>query len=566
MIRKAVPAWIACILVLILTASCGRSEKSETKPTGGTVVIALSSDPDGLNPLISTGSNTGIVLQFLYPDLAEREFDTVNGSEQWTPSLASSWEWQDEGRSLIYRLRSGMYWSDGVPVTSRDIKYSYRLYADPKTASPRRNYANFLIHDSAGRLDPDRAIETPNDSTIRFNFSKAYQRELQLLHTQLNFVPKHVFDSLKPEEIRTTQLNMNPVTARHFRLSKWSRKQEIVLDKSPFWSIPHAAYIDRVVFRIIPEMSTRIVELKTGAVDIVEGLSAEDASVILKNNPDIRIEVQSFRRFEYAGWSHIDGTVYRKSNRKIIQPHPLFGSRKVRTALTLAIDRGEIIESQLGKFGQVCTGPISPAFRWAYNDSVIPLKHDPELALRLLAEEGWKDHNGDGILDKDGKKFEFTMTTNAGNPRREFVLQKIASDLQKIGIVCHAQLVENNVFNTGLKNKEFEAFITGHNINMSIDLQPQYGSDLGRSTFNAASFQSPEVDSLIQTAAEVMHARDAGPVFKRIHKSIYDDQPVTYLYWYDNIIGINQRLQGTHVNILSPYDRYYDWYISQPSK
>jgi peptide/nickel transport system substrate-binding protein len=556
--------WLAAVFLII---SCGEpGSRNETPPSGGTVIIALSSDPDALNPLIGVSSNTGLVLQFLFPELAGHDFDTTRGLDRLTPSLASSWEWKNEGRSLVYHLRAGALWSDGHPITSRDIKFSYELIANPKTASPRRHYLNALIRNASGQLDFDRAIETPDDSTIQFNFSAAYQPEQQLLHTQINFVPEHVFRTVKPDEIQTSKYNIQPVTGKHFKLSKWERKQEIVLEKNPMWDIPHAGYIDRIVFRIIPDMNTRIVELKTGAVDMVEGLSPEDAANIQKNNSHIRIESQSFRRFEYAGWSHIDVEAFKKSGRKNLRPHFIFGSRKVRTALTLAIRRDELIESQLGKFGQASTGPISPAFKWAYNDSVITLNYDPGTALSMLAGEGWKDHDGDGVLDKDGKKLEFTMTTNSGNPRREFALQKIVSDLKKIGILVRPQLVENNVFNAGLKNKEYEAFITGHNVNLSIDLQPQYGSDLEKNIFNAASYQNRLVDSLISLAASKSSALDAGVIFKMLHRIIYEDQPVTYLYWYDNIVGINQRIKGTHVNILSPYDRYYDWYISEPNK
>ena len=556
-------------LLILLIVSCRKTRTSETAgeiPTGGTVVIALSSDPDMLNPLLGTGSNTGVVLQFLFPDLAEQEFDPADGTLRFIPSLARSWEWKRDGLSLVYHLRTDAFWSDSIPITAEDIKNSYALYANSKVASPRRNYLNTLIKNKDGQVDLDRAIETPDDSTVVFNFETVYQQDQQLLHTQLNFIPSHHFRMIPPEEVRTSEFNRMPVTAKHFSLAKWVPKQEMILEKNKSWNIPHTAYVDRIVFRVIPEMSTRVVELRTGTVDIVEGLSPEDAAIIEKNDPQVRIETQSYRRFDYVGWSHIDTETYRKSKRKTVRPHFIFGSRKIRTAITMAIRRDELVESWLGKFGQISTGPISPAFLWAYNDSVKPIPYDPAKAKSMLEQEGWKDHDGDGILDKDGKKFEFTITTNSGNPRRAFALQKIQSDLKKIGIVCHSQLVESNVFNSGLKNKEYEAFVTGHNVNMTIDLVPQYGSDLERNTFNAVSYQSRQVDSLLALAASAADVRTAGPVYKTVHRIIYEDQPVTYLYWYDNIVGINNRVHGTHIDILSPYHRYYDWYISDSNR
>ncbi|MBL7993924.1 ABC transporter substrate-binding protein [bacterium] len=552
---------IQIFFCIFFVYACGKTG-DPVVPSGGTVVIALSSDADMLNPLLSSGSNTGIVLEFLFPDLAEHDFDSINGIDRLLPSLANSWEWINDGRSLVYHLRNDALWSDSVRITSHDIKFSYGLYDHPKVASPRRNYLNFLVKNNSGQTDFDRAIETPDDSTIIFNFSAPYHKSQQLLHTQLSFIPKHIFESLDPEELRTSLRNLEPVTGKHFKFSKWERKQELVLVKNANWKIPYEAHVDRVVFRIIPEMTTRIIELKTGAVDMVEGLSPEDAKDIQKNNPNLRIETQPYRRFEYVGWSNIDVELYKTSKGKTIRPHRLFGNKNIRTALTMAIQRDELAESWLGSFGQISTGPISPAFRWAFNDTLRPIPYDPARAKSLLAEEGWIDHDGDGVLDKDGKKFEFVITTNSANPRREFAMQKIQSDLKKIGVVCYSRLLESSVFNSGLRNKEYDAFITGNNVNMSIDLQPQFGSDLERNTFNAVSYRNREVDSLLQIAASIPDVQTAGPVFKELQKIIYYDQPVTFLYWYDNIVGINQRLRGTHVNILSPYHRYYDWYIS----
>lgn len=557
------------LLIVLSIFSCGKANSPRTDqniPSGGTVVIALSSDADMLNPILSSNTNTGIVLQFLFPDLMEHDFDSISGMDRMLPSIAQTWEWKNGGRSLVYHLRSDVFWSDSLPITSADIKYSYRLYDHPKVAGPRRNYLNLLIKNNEGQTDFDRAITTPDDSTIIFNFSTSYQKNQQLLHTQLNFVPKHVFERIDPAAVRTSDLNMKPITGKHFKFQKWDRKQELILVKNPNWKIPHEAYVDQIVFRIIPDMTTRVVELKTGTVDMVEGLSPEDAKDIQKNNPQLRIESQSYRRFEYVGWSNIDVELYRTSKHKIIRPHPLFGNRNVRTALTMAIQRDEIVESKLGSYGQISTGPISPAFHWAYNDTLRPIPFDPGKAKALLAEEGWSDHDGDGILDKNGNKFEFTITTNSANPRREFVLQKIQSDLKRIGIICHSRLLESTVFNSGLRNKEYDAFIAGNNVNMFIDLQPQFGSDLERNTFNAASYRNRQVDSLLSLAASATEMQSAGPIFKELQSILYHDQPVTFLYWYDNIIAVNQRLQGTHINILSPYHRYYDWYISDTTR
>jgi len=525
-------------------------------------VIALPNDADVLNPLFWSNSSTGLVLQFTFPDLAEPDFDTANGAVTYAPMLAKSWEWSDQGRTLAYHLRSGAKWEDESPVTSQDVKFAYFLYANPKIASTRKTALTYFLKNDSGQTDIERSIDTPDDSTLIFHFQKAFDPNQQLQNTQLYFLPKHIYEQIEIGKVRTSNYNDAPITGKHFTVKKWSKKQEIVLDRNPHWTIPHAAYLDRVVFRIIPEMTTRVVELKSGNVDFVEGLSPDDVQDLSKNAPQIRFEKQSYRRFDYLGWSNIDGDLYRKSEHKKIQPHALFGDSKIRRALTMAIDRNQIIQAWLGEYGQAAIGPVSPLFKWAYNDTLKSMPYNPAEATRTLNECGWRDHDGDGILDKDGKKFEFTITTNSANPRRSFAVQAIQSDLKKIGIACHTQLVESNVFNVGLKNKEYEAFIGGLNVSAAIDLKSQFHSDLEKNTFNFYSYQNLRVDSLLDMASTKWDPAEAGTIFKEIQSLIDLDQPVTFLYWFDNIVGINNRLQGTHVDFVSPYHRFYDWYIS----
>ncbi len=310
-------------------------------------------------------------------------------------------------------------------------------------------------------------------------------------------------------------------------------------------------------------MSSRLAELKSGNVDIVEGLSPDDARRLAREGVPVRIERQSFRRFDYIGWNNIDPVIYESSKGKTIRPHPLFGDRLVRRALTMAVDREALIAGWLGGYGQACSGPVSPAFRWAYHDSLRPMAFDPEAAKSLLKKAGWADRDGDGLLDRDGQRFVFTLVSNTGNPRREFAMQRIMNDLKQIGVECRLQLLESNMFSAGLKNRSYDAFLGGVSASLSLDLSAQFGSDLRTSAFNYYGYQNPAVDSLLNIANGFRDMTEAGPVMKKVQEIIHEDQPVTFLYWFDNLVGISNRINGTRVDILSAYHRYYDWYIGQ---
>lgn len=526
------------------------------------MVIALPADADVLNPILWGGSSTGTVLQFLFADLTTQRFDSTQGLVVDEPGLARSWEWSEDGRQLTIHLRSDARWSDGVPFTSEDIRFAYSLYGQPKSGTARTTSLVHLPRMATGALDVDQAISIPDDSTAVFHFLRSYERHQQLNHAGLYSVPRHVLGETDPDSLRSSPYNVNPVSAGHYVLKKWIRKQEIELARRGDWSIPRPAHVDRIVFRILPDMSTRLIELKTGGVDVVEGLSPDEADEIERSDLDIRIERQSHRRFDFAGWNHIDAEVYRRSGGRTIRPHPIFGDRRVRRALTMAINRRELLVGWLGAYGQLCEGPVSPALRWAYNDTLTPMPFAPDSARRILADAGWEDHDGDGILDRKGQRLEFTLVTNVGNPRREFAVQKIQSDLQKIGIQCRTRLLETNQFNAGLRKREFEAFVAGLSTNLQADLQNQLGSDLERSVLNYSGYRNPVVDSLLNAASSKTELIEAGSALKKIQAILMEDQPLTYLFWFDNIVAINNRVKGTHVSILSVYERFYDWHVA----
>lgn len=542
------------IWLLLLAAMSWSCRSGADHPHGGTAVIALPADADVLNPILWSGSSTGTVLQFLFADMVEESFDSSRGALVYSPNVVRSWEWSASGKDLTIHLRSDVYWSDGVAITSHDVRFSYAWYANPKSGSLRRNALVHFPRKPDGTVDMDRAITITNDTTLTFHFVTAYDRPLQLSHATLNIVPRHAFVGIPDDSLRTSSYNTQPISGGHYVVKSWIRKQEIVLESDPRWILPHAAYLKRVIFRILPDMSTRVVELKTGAVDLVEGLSPDEAREFMTEGSGVRIERQSFRRYDFIGWSNIDREAYEKH--RIVRPHPIFGDRRVRQALTMAIDRDELIDGWLKEFGQRCEGPVSPAFRWAYNDTMTVLPYDPSRSKEMLAQCGWTDRDGDGVLDRDGRPFEFTLVTNAGNPRRAFALQKIQADLRAIGIVCEAQFLETNHFSAGLRRKEFDAFIAGLSTNLYVDLIGQYGSDLEKYPGNYCSYQNALVDSLLLQSGD-----SAVSGLKQVQSILQHDQPMTFLFWFDNIVGIRDRLKGTQVGILSPYHRFYEWYV-----
>jgi peptide/nickel transport system substrate-binding protein len=207
-------------------------------------------------------------------------------------------------------------------------------------------------------------------------------------------------------------------------------------------------------------------------------------------------------------------------------------------------------------------GPVSPAFKWAYNDSLRPYPYDPTKAKELLKEEGWEDHNGDGVLDKGGRKFSFKLRTNSGNPRRAYAGVIIQNNLKAIGIDVEIEQLETNVFLDGLRKKRFDAFLSGFSVPLEMDFESFFGSELDKDTFNTASFRNKRVDEIFSASRNVVNVADAAPLWKEFQSILYEEQPITFLYWIDRLVGVNNRLQGTSVSILGALTDMGSWYLT----
>ncbi len=561
-----------------------------SKPKGGaalsgsardtTLVVSMLGDADYLNPVLASSVTSGNITGLLYPSLLQSEFDTSTGLLNYLAlekslrpatteagrspkgAIARSWSMSPDHRSITYILRNDARWEDGVPVTSRDFKFAYRCYGNPAIASPRQQYLAELVGAEKGAVDFDRAIGTPNDTTLVFRFNKPVPEHLALFNTSLTPLPEHAWKGVKPEEFRESTLNQHPVGAGPYRLAVWNRQQDVSLSSNPSCVLPKPGNITRIMFRIVPDYTVRLTQLQTGGVDVVENVKPEDFGALQRANPNVELKTVGLRVFDYVGWSNIDHEYYNKTRKA--RPHPLFGSAVVRRALTHAIDREAIIDGYLGKYGTLCNTDISPSLKWAYDDTIRPLGYDPVLAAKMLEQEGWIA-GPDGIRQKNGRKFSFTLYTNAGNDRRNYSCTVIQQNLREIGVECRIEMQESNVFFEALQNRKLDAWMAGWSIGLEIDPLDVWGSDLEKSRFNFTGYRNPRIEQLSELAKSKMRPEDARPFWVEYQQILYRDQPVTFLYWITETHGFSKRILDEVLNISGTFYNLDDWKLN-PSK
>ena len=230
--------------------------------------------------------------------------------------------------------------------------------------------------------------------------------------------------------------------------------------------------------------------------------------------------------------------------------------------MTMGIDRQLIIDNLYYGLAEVCTSPFIPQL-WAYNDGIEPLPYDPEAARALLAEEGWKDTDGDGWLDKDGQAFEFEIITNQGNQIRNDIQVMVQEQLGKIGVKAVPVILEWTVMLKKHKASDFESIISAWRVGTKVDLAPIWGCDSrDKGGYNRVDYCNLEVDRLNSTACGILDFEEARPLFYKAQEIIYEEQPFTFLYNPHALLALHERFTGARPDAISMYHNLHEWKVA----
>ena len=550
----------AVLMMLAVMSSCSNNSEELRRSR---IITGISADFDHLNPLLIQLSMSREICTLLYPALVKPSYDPQKGRITFQPNAAKSWEFSQDGQTVTFHLRNGIVWEDGIKVTSHDFKYSYTLYKHPKIASSRQHYLNDLVLLPDGTADIQRGVETPDDSTLVLHFNKPMDNAIVLDHfNDLMPVAEHVFKSYLPEEIRIKASEIPIVSAGPFKVKKWTRQAKLELVSNPLSKLPKPAAINTMIILVVPEYTTRLSMLKSGQIDAMisaGGINPKDIKELTRTTPSIVIEPVKNRYFDSVVWLNIDGDIYRKNGQ--ILPNPLFGSKLVRQALTLAIDRQSIIDGFMGpEHATIVNTSLSPAYKEITDPSLVPYNYNPKKALALLQEAGWK-LGQDGILQKNGKKFSFELAAPVGNPRRNYAATIIQQNLREIGIDCHLKFDESLIFLKNQNEFRYNAALSG----MAAETLPFqliiWGSDFAKHTFNSSAFQSQDLDNIIAELNHPLPEDKRLALWKNYQKILHDEQPRTFLYYYDELEGFNRRIKNPDVNLISTLYNAFEWSI-----
>jgi peptide/nickel transport system substrate-binding protein len=302
-----------------------------------------------------------------------------------------------------------------------------------------------------------------------------------------------------------------------------------------------------VVFRIIPEQTTIITEVLNGALDaIVENIQPEQATQI-EGQDAVELMRSQSRSYTYIGWNN---------------ERPRFSDARVRRALTMAINRPALIEAILHGYGVVAEGmvpPLSPMFT-----PLDPLPYDPQGAAQLMTQAGWRDSNGDGIVERDGRPFEMTLLVSSASRTNQDVATVVQQQLRQIGVDVEIQAVEFQAMIRQHRAREYDGVISNWTLDtFKIDPTPLFSCVEARKpqSANRAGYCNPRADSLIEQGLRTTDPAAAKLIWADFQRLLQQDQPITFLYWRDDLTVVGRRLRGLEADARARLITAADWWI-----
>jgi len=413
---------------------------------------------------------------------------------------------------IVFYLRPGVKFHDGHPFGARDVKFTFEAIMNPANLSPR-----------VSDYEPVKSVEILDPLTVKITYKRLYSPALGTW--MIGILPEHLLNraqlskeararGLDPAtmSIRQSEFNRHPIGCGPYQFSEWKSDQYILLKRFPqYWEGPPLYH--RYAYRIVPDVLTQEMEFYAGTLDSYNVQPYQ----VQRLKQDARF--QSFSGLSF-GYTYIGYNMQR----------PPFNDVRVRRALGMAIDVDSIIRYVLYGQGERITGPF-PKQTDYYNKAVKPLPYDPQGALELLAEAGWK-RGREGWLEKDGKRLQFTLITNQGNNIRKAILSIAQDSWRKIGVDVRTDVLEWAVFIQERVDKhDFDALVLGWSMGVEPDLyQIWHSSQTGSHQLNFVGFKNKEADDLIVRIRREYNRQRQVAYCHRLHEIIAAEQPYTFLY------------------------------------
>ncbi len=508
-----------------------------------TLVIATGQEAALPIPTLISGSGNQDVADLLFLRLASLGPDLrTAGDLGFTPELASSWHRRDSV-TLVFDLNPRARWHDGHPVTARDVVYTFGRARDPKTG---------------GKLAPTvrhiASVAAVGDGRVVVTFDRAYNEQVYDAVFHVQPLPSHILTAIPDSLLATSGFASQPIGNGPYR---WGRRVagqfvELHAVTDHFLGPPR---IRRVVFRVAESPDARLNMLLTGEADALYGIVPPLANLgRVAANAQLRLITVPINTVGYLLFNQ-------RSPDNRGRPHPILGDVRVRRALVHGIDRRAITRSLFGDYAEVPVGPV-PQLSWIRSLAGPPPPYDPAQARVLLKEAGWRDTDGDGILDRGGRPLALTLNIPATSaPRRQMGLQ-MQAQLRQLGVRVEMAVLSIPVFVERRNAGQFDMEIAAARMDPTPSgIRNSWScASVGVPNANVGGYCSPRIDSLMGLA---LSSPEPAPLWKAVLEQIRADAPAAFLYAPMTIIAIDRRFREVAIPPLSTWSTVAQWSIAR---
>lgn len=542
---------LVVFLIVMTAVACATPTPEATRPapagpvasvtpvlSGKTTRImdAVFSDAVSLQPLITNDTASSAYQSLVYAPLVRTDPQTleVRGNlYEDNPTLSA------DGAKLTWKLRPGLKWSDGMPLTARDVEFTWNKLMEEKTKFPAKSFfANSF-----------KVVQAVDDLTVEYTLTRPGFCPAIRNSNLPGPVPMHVF---KDVDINANEFNDKPsVTSGLWQFQNWRRDDIAEFAPTNPNYVRGEPALGGYTYRIVKNSTVALQLFKTQEIDIIRPDPADWEEI--KKLPFAQT-------FEYypalASWTFIGFNMN----------HPVLSDRRVRQAISYAVNKQEMVDKIRLGYAQVQYSNI-PTTSWAATDQVLKFNYDVTKAKALLKEAGWTP-GADGILTKDGKKFQVRLFYNAGNKQREMISIITQDYLKAMGIGVEVIAEEWTALLKRLqepdpKKRDFEMFVLGWSGSMDpSDLASVWQS---KGSQNYVGFSDAEVDKLYDDAAITPGCRqeDRKKAYVRIQQIIAEEQPYLFLYTNQSLVAVNKRIQVNPVSVLGIAYQLEQWQLTK---
>lgn len=500
---------------------------------GDDLVMVVPFDPGNINPLVAPYQLSGMFSELVNPGLAIRDVD--DSGLIYRPGVAKSWSWSEDGLSLEYTLRDDLVWSGGDMVRATDVVFTHDWIADPVTGS------NWFT-DSKG-IESVKAVDVYK---VRFQFKESRNKLLQQGYTFRGLLSEHAYGEVARAGLRGDPIGRMPPASGPWVVSTWLPNERLIFRANPQAPQSLKPNLNQLVVRVLPEYSTRLLELEQGKADLLPYLEVGDVER-LEALPNLRIERVESSSMQYIGYN---------------LRRELFKDADLRRALVLGLDREDLIKELLTagdrRYGQPSVGTISPAFKdWIASD-IKPRPYDMEKAIALLEKAGWVDADGDGLRERDGKSLTFTLIVQTGSDELKKIAVRTQAMWKEIGVITDIEMIEPLQFTRRARSEDFDALLWSFGANPKVDPTIKWHTD---GAYNWFGYSNPEVDSAIEAGVSAADVKVSQEKFKVVQRMIYEDDPAVFLYWKDDLTAIDRRFENVSMNLFSVVNQLHEWHV-----